>query len=256
MDQSTPEMSDSERPKMISTPKTDPMMRPRSPRPLLPNENQRTRLRARNQIKPISESRILNYYCFPNIANELHSILEDGASFDNSDTDEDSDYEFPPQTIHREGHQLPKWTIKWLKEGEQCAARELATLPLMPAFTDQEDWYGIMVLPKPESESEEDVEMDSPSRQLREELSQMSQMSQSEAVRVEKNDDTPMVIMPSHEEVMLWVTAEPASTPSNLKRMPSEISDSGFGDDELEERNRKRKLTAQDELLRRLNGET
>lgn len=253
MDESTPEISDSERPKMVSTPKTDPMMRPRSPRPILPNKDQRSRLRARNQIKPISERRILNYYCFPNLANELHRILEEGNSFSDSDTDEDSDYEFPPQTVHREGHQLPKWTIKWLKEGEQCAARELATLPLMPASTDQEDWYGIMVLSKPESESEEDVEMDSPSRQLREEL---SQMSQSEAKHVEKLDVTPVVLMPSHEEVMLWVTEEPASTPFGLKRMASEISDSGFGDDELEERNRKRKRTAQDELLRRLNGKT
>jgi hypothetical protein len=253
MDESTPEISDSERPKMISTPKTDPMMRPRSPRPILPNKDQRSRLRAHNQIHPVSERRILNYYCFPNLANELHSLLEDGASFDESDTDEDSDYEFPPQTIHREGHQLPKWTIKWLKEGEQCAARELATLPSMPAFTGQEDWYGIMILPKPESEDEEDEQLDSPSRQLREEL---SQMSQSEAKHVEKVDNTSMVIMPSHEEVMLWVTAEPASSPSDLKRMPSEISESSFEDDELEERNRKRKRTAQEELLRRLNGKT
>jgi hypothetical protein len=110
-----------------------------------------------------------------------------------------------------------------------------------------------MILPKPESEDEEDEQLDSPSRQLREEL---SQMSQSEAKHVEKVDNTPMVIMPSHEEVMLWVTAEPASSPSDLKRMPSEISESSFEDDELEERNRKRKRTAQEELLRRLNGKT
>jgi hypothetical protein len=227
-----------------------------------PSATQRSRLRALNQLHPTSEPRILNYFCFPNIADELHETLEAGCSFDDSDSDQDSDYELPPQTVHREGNQLPAFRIKWYKEGEQCAAQELARLPLQPAATDQEDWYGIMVLPKPESEpepvEEEDERLDSPSRQLREELSQFSQsqlQSQKEAARVDVYDDDPVedaqpVVTPVHDEVMLWVTQDSTSTPTAAFK----VSESWLRDGELE-LERKRKRTAHEKLLRRLNGE-
>ncbi|KAI4845859.1 hypothetical protein E4T44_05386 [Aureobasidium sp. EXF-8845] len=232
--------------KFTPTPRADPMMRPRSPRPTHPNTTQRTRLRARNQINPISERRILNYFSFPNLADELHSLIEEGISLSDSDSDEDSDYDLPPERIHREGKQLPLTQIKWYKEGEQLAARELAVLPLMPAVTDQEDWYGIMVLKKQESESElEDVmELDSPSRQLQGELSQLSQ-SESRCAEVIEDVDRQPVITPTHDEVMLWVTADPVT-------MPKAISTDG----ELEfKQSLKRKRDAQEKLLQRLNNE-
>ncbi|KAH0345729.1 hypothetical protein KCU81_g4257, partial [Aureobasidium melanogenum] len=208
----------SEPPKMIPTPETDVMLRPRSPRPVIPNKDHRTRLRARTQIKPITERRILNYYCFPNFADELHEIMEAGGSFSESDTDEDSDYELPPQTIHREGAQLGLKRIKWYSEGIQRAARELERLPEDTAFLDQkDDWFGLMVIPKPESEPEEDPELDSPSRQLREEL---SQMSQTESPYVDEEDGGQPVVTPIHDEVMLFVSEDPAPTPAVLNDLP------------------------------------
>ncbi|KAI4719051.1 hypothetical protein E4T48_04694 [Aureobasidium sp. EXF-10727] len=192
-------MSQPEPQKMIPTPKTDPMMRPRSPRPIHPNITQRTRLRARSQINPTTEPRVLNYYCFPNLADELHEIIE-------------ADYEMPPMTIHREGNQLPLTRIKWYSEGEKRAARELETLPQDTAFLDdREEWFGLMVLPKDESEDEEDADLDSPSRQLRGEL---SQMSQPETHYVEECEDSQPIVTPTHDRVMLFVTREvsPSST--------------------------------------------
>jgi hypothetical protein len=130
----------------------------------------------------------------------------------------------------------------------------------MPAYTDQEDWYGIMVLPKPESEPEDFGELDSPSRQLREELSQMSQV---ETPRVEMDEDTREIVestqqifMPSHEEVLLWVTADPVPTETYSNGLSSDLSEvSGLRDTDAElERSIKRKRTTQEKLLRRLNG--
>jgi hypothetical protein len=236
-----------EPPRFMPTPKTDPMMRPRSPRPTHPNTTQRTRLRARNKINPISERRILNYFSFPNLADELHSLIEEGISLSDSDSDGDSDYDLPPERIHREGKQLPLTQIKWYKEGEQLAARELAVLPLMPAVTDQEDWYGIMVLKKQESESEPEddgMELDSPSRQLQGELSQMSQ-SESRCVEVKKDEDRQPIITPTHDEVMLWVTKDPVTIPEPISK-----------DGEFEfKQSLKRKRDAQEKLLQRLNNE-
>jgi hypothetical protein len=255
-------MSELEPQKWMPTPQTDPMMRPRSPRPSHPNKDKRTRLRALNQITPISERRILNYFLFPNLADELHFYIEQGISLDTSDSDSDSDYELPPQRIHREGKQLPAFHIKWLKEGEQCAAKELVHLSAMPAYTDQEDWYGIMVLPKPESEPEDFGELDSPSRQLREELSQMSQ-SECARAEVEVDEDTreileatQQILMPSHEEVMLWVTEDPVPTEIHSNGLSSDHSEvSGLCDTDAElERDLKRKRATQEKLLRRLNG--
>jgi hypothetical protein len=254
-------MSEYEPQTWMPTPETDPLMRPRSPRPSLPNKENRTRLRALNQITPISDRRILNYLLFPNLSDELHFYISQDISLETSDSDSDSDYELPPQRIHREGKQLPAWHFKWLKEGEQCAAKELTHLAKMPAYTDQEDWYGIMVLPKPESEPEDFGELDSPSRQLREELSQMSQSEAARAeveveVEVEVDEETrkilertQQVFTPSHEEVLLWVTEDPASIPADSSTM----SESCSADDEFE-RNLKRKRTTQEKLLRRLNG--
>jgi hypothetical protein len=242
-------MAQSEEPrKFIPTPKTDPMMRPRSPRSAHSNTTQRTRLRARNQINPISERRILNYFSFPNLADELNSLIEEGTSLSDSDSS-DSDYDLPPERIHREGKQLPLTQIKWYKEGEQLAARELAVLPLMPAVTDQEDWYGIMVLKKQESESEPEddgMELDSPSRQLQGELSQMSQ-SESRCVEVDEDEDEDRqpIVTPTHDEVMLWVTADPVP-----------ISEPIFTDGELGfKQSLKRKREVQEKLLQRLNNE-
>ncbi|CAD0089315.1 unnamed protein product [Aureobasidium vineae] len=235
-------MSQPEPQKMIPTPKTDVMMRPRSPRPVFPNKDQRTRLRARSQIRPITDRRILNYYCFPNLADELHEIVEAGGSFSGSDTDEDSDYELPPMTIHREGNDLPKTRIKWYSEGEKCAARELEKLPRDTAFLDDRDeWFGFMVIPKDESASEDDAELDSPSRQLREEL---SQMSQSESPYVDEDDDSQPIITPTHDKVMLFVTREVAPTPAELNRLSpgsTRVPESYYRDVEQEhERKRKR----------------
>jgi hypothetical protein len=246
---SQPGMDQPEPQEFIPTPKTDPFMRPRSPRPTHPNTTQRTRLRARNQINPINKRRILNYFSFPNLADELHSLIESGISLSDSDSDSsDSDYDLPPERIHREGRQLPLTQIKWYKEGEKLAARELAVLPLMPAVTDQEDWYGIMVLKKEESESEveDEMELDSPSRQLRGELSQMSQ-SESRGVEVDEevDEDRQPIVTPTHDEVMLWVTQDPVP-----------ISESMFTDGELElKQSLKRKRDAQKKLLQRLNDE-
>jgi hypothetical protein len=235
-----------EAPRFIPTPKTDPMMRPRSPRPTHPNKTQRTRLRARNQINPISECRILNYFSFPNLADELHSLIEEGISLSDSDSS-DSDYDLPPERVHREGKQLPLTQIKWYKEGEKLAARELAVLPLMPAVTDQEDWYGITVLKKEESESEPEedgMELDSPSRQLQGELSQMSQ-SESRCVEVDEDDDRQPIVTPTHDEVMLWVTQDPVPMP-----------EPGSTDGELEfKQSLKRKREVQEKLLQRLNDD-
>jgi hypothetical protein len=255
-------MSEYEPQTWMPTPETDPLMRPRSPRPSLPNKENRTRLRALNQITPISDRRILNYLLFPNLSDELHFYISQGISLETSDSDSDSDYELPPQRIHREGKQLPAWHFKWLKEGEQCAAKELTHLAKMPAYTDQEDWYGIMVLPKPESEPEDFGELDSPSRQLREELSQMSQV-ETPRVEVEMDEETrkilertQQVFTPSHEEVLLWVTEDPVPNEAysnGLSSDPLGVSESCDADDELE-RNLKRKRTTQEKLLRRLNG--
>jgi hypothetical protein len=223
--------------------------------PFPSKQENRTRLRALNQITPISERRILNYLLFPNLSDELHFYISQGISLETSDSDSDSDYELPPQRIHREGKQLPAWHFKWLKEGEQCAAKELTHLAKMPAYTDQEDWYGIMVLPKPESEPEDFGELDSPSRQLREELSQMSQV-ETPRVEVEMDEETRKILertqqifMPSHEEVLLWVTQDPVPTEADSSRVSEPCSPG----DELE-RVLKRKRTTQERLLRRLNG--
>lgn len=74
-----------------------------------------------------------------------------------------------------------------------------------------------MVLPKPESEPEEDPELDSPSRQLREEL---SQMSQTESPYVNEEDGGQPIVTPTHDEVMLFVTRDPAPTPADLNNPP------------------------------------
>ena len=253
------------------------MMRPRSPRPTHPFSTQRSRLRASTQLLPTNEPRLLNYIYFPTLADELHENLEAGYSLNDSDTDEDSDYELPPQTIHREGKQLPAWRNKWYKEGEQNAARELA-IYLKPAPTDQEDWYGFVVEPKPasepepEPEPEEDDLLDSPSRQLREELAQYSQsesqpqqvqsqsqsQSNAEAARVDDYDDKPVpdaqpVVTPIHEEVFLWITHNPAPNPTESPKLSEPLLRNG--ELQLERaRGHKRKRTEQEKLLRRLKG--
>lgn len=268
----------------MPTPETDPMMRPRSPRPTHPSAIQRSRLRATTQLQPTNEPRLLNYIYFPTLADELHENIQAGYSLSNSDSDSDSDYELPPQNVHREGKQLPAWRNKWYKEGEQNAARELA-IYLKPAPTDGEDWYGLEVLPKPESEPEPEVEeddeqLDSPSRQLRLELSQYSQSEsqlqsqsqvqpqsqsqvqsqvqlQKDAERVDDHDD-PMpeyqpVVTPKHEQVFLWLTHDP--TPVAAESL--KVSAPRLGEDELalqREHGRKRKRTAQEKLLRRQKG--
>lgn len=261
----------------MPTPENDPMMRPRSPRPTHPSATQRSRLRATTQIQPTSEPRLFNYIYFPTLADELHENIEAGYSLNDSDSDSDSDYELPPQNVHREGKQLPAWRNKWYKEGEENAARELA-IYLKPSPTDQEDWYGLVIEPKPESEPEpepeEDEQLDSPSRQLQLELSQYSQSEsqlksqsqsrsqsqvqpQKEAGRVDEDDDpvpdAQPVVTPVHEEVFLWLTQHPDPKPTaSLKVSESWLRD---GERELEvQLGRKRKRTAQEKLLRRLNG--
>lgn len=268
----------------MPTPETDPMMRPRSPRPTHPSTTQqRSRLRAATQLQPTNEPRLLNYIYFPTLADELHENIEAGYSLDNPDSDSDSDYELPPQNIHREGKQLPAWRNKWYKEGEQNAARELA-IYLKPSPTDHEDWYGWVVEPKPESEpepepEEDDADLDSPSRQLQLELSQYSQSEsqlqsrsqaqsqsqsqlqsqpKSEAARVDDHDDDSVphaqpIVTPVHEEVFLWATQDPTPVPAT----PLDVSELSCRDGELAlERvhGHKRKRTAQEKLLRRMKG--
>ena len=262
----------------MPTPETDPMMRPRSPRPTHPSTAQpRSRLRASDQLQPPSSPRLLNYIHFPTLADELHENIEAGYSLSNPDSDSsDSDYELPPQNVHREGKQLPASRNKWYKEGEQNAARELA-IYLKPAPTDGEDWYGLEVLPKPESEpepeaEEDDEQLDSPSRQLRLELSQYSQSEsqlqsqsqvqsqlqlQKDAGRVDDHDDPipeyQPVVTPKHEQVFLWVTHDP--TPVAAESL--KVSAPRLRKDELalqREHGRKRKRTAQEKLLRRQKG--
>jgi hypothetical protein len=104
--------------------------------------------------------------------------------------------------------------------------------------------------------------LDSPSRQLREELSQMSQV-ETPRVEVEMDEETRKILertqqifMPSHEEVLLWVTEDPIPNEAysnGLSSDPLGVSESCDADDELE-RNLKRKRTTQEKLLRRLNG--
>jgi hypothetical protein len=104
------------------------------------------------------------------------------------------------------------------------------------------------VLKKEESESEveDGMELDSPSRQLQGELSQMSQ-SESRCVEVEVDEDRQPIVTPTHDEVMLWVTADP-----DLNHDEAAVSTG----DELElKQNLKRKREVQEKLLHRLNNE-
>jgi hypothetical protein len=60
---------------------------------------------------------------------------------------------------------------------------------------------------------------------------------------------TQQIFMPSHEEVLLWVTQDPVPTEADSSRVSEPCSPG----DELE-RVLKRKRTTQERLLRRLNG--
>ncbi|KAI5206040.1 hypothetical protein E4T39_02630 [Aureobasidium subglaciale] len=188
------------------------MMRPRSPRPHLatPNDHQ-PRLRPRTKILSVTEPRLFNYYVFADMADELHEIIEAGGSLDDSDTDADSNYELPPQTYHREGNELPKDRIRWYNEEVKRAAREIEWGDLEPVH-ENDNLFGLMALPPSESEPELDPDLDSPSRQLKEELSQMSQSEEPRIIREyeEEQEDYLLPNMPTHDEILLFIANGPA----------------------------------------------
>ncbi|KER00891.1 hypothetical protein AUEXF2481DRAFT_25170 [Aureobasidium subglaciale EXF-2481] len=210
-------MSLSERPKIVPTPETDPMMRPRSPRPHLEtSKDHQPRLRPTTKILPVTEPRLFNYYVFADMADQLHEIIEAGGTLDDSDSEADSDYELPPQTYHREGNELPKDRIRWYNEEVQRAAREIEWGDL-DTVHENDNLFGLMALPPSESEPELDPDLDSPSRQLKEELSQMSQSEGPRIIREyeEEQEDYLLPNMPTHDEVLLFIANGPAIDSNN-----------------------------------------
>ena len=177
-------------------------MRPRSPRPLQPSKDYRPRLRPAANIRQITEHRALNPVNFPHLAECLDDLIEAGASLSGSDSDEDSDYELPPPRYHREGKELPREMIAYYNRGVAESAKELEERPLSPV-SDTEYFGRVIVEPEPES----DKDLDSPSRQLKEEL---SQMSQSESPFVGEVED-PL----AHPEVLLFIRQSPQVPSSN-----------------------------------------